>query len=231
MIWRNPVAWLGLATLLIPLAIHLLVRHRAEPRPFPSLRFVQPTRLASVRRKMISDWPLLVIRMAMLAAAVAALADPLWQSAARRAEWSARQARAIVVDTTAERHERDAAARALATARAADMRAARSLAQREAASAFRAETFETKIVADGIRRAAAWLRTAPPARRELVVISDFQLGALDAAHAPRPPVTRRHPPRPDVRRAGHAHRRRSATHAARGAARAAVSRCAARASR
>ena len=26
-----------------------------------------------------------------------------------------------------------------------------------------------------------WLRTAPPARRELVVISDFQLGALDAA--------------------------------------------------
>ena len=169
MIWRNPVAWLGLATLLIPVAIHLLVRHRAEPRPFPSLRFVQPTRLASVRRKMISDWPLLLIRMAMLAAAVAALADPLWQSAARRAEWNARQARAIVVDTTPS------------VSRSARGDAVRSLVQREAASAFRAETFGTKDVADGIRRAAAWLRTAPPARRELVVISDFQLGALDAA--------------------------------------------------
>ena len=49
---------------------------------------------------MISDWPLLVIRMAILTLAVAALADPLWQSAARRAEWTERQARAIVVDTT-----------------------------------------------------------------------------------------------------------------------------------
>ncbi len=147
------------------------MRHRAEPRPFPSLRFVQPTRLASVRRKMISDWPLLVVRMAMLAAAVAALADPLWQSAARRAEWNARQARAIVVDTTPSVTGASDAARV----------ARRSLAQREAASAFRAETFETKELADGIRRAASWLRTAPPARRELVVISDFQLGALDAA--------------------------------------------------
>jgi hypothetical protein len=165
MIWRNPVAWLGLATLLIPLAIHLLVRHRAEPRPFPSLRFVQPTRLASVRRKMISDWPLLVIRMALLALAVAALADPLWQSAARRAEWNTRQARAIVVDTTAS-----------VTAASAG-----ALAQREAASGFRTEAFQTKNLAEGIQRANAWLRTAPPARRELIVISDFQLGALDAS--------------------------------------------------
>jgi hypothetical protein len=165
MIWRNPVAWFGLATLLIPVAIHLLVRHRAEPRPFPSLRFVQPTRLASVRRKMISDWPLLLIRLAMLGAAVAALADPLWQSAARRAEWNARQARAIVVDTTASVTSAEAA----------------PLAQREAANAFKSERFETTQIAEGIGRAAAWLRTAPPARRELVVISDFQLGAFDAA--------------------------------------------------
>jgi hypothetical protein len=165
MIWRNPVAWFGLATLLIPVLIHLLVRHRAEPRPFPSLRFVQPTRLASVRRKMISDWPLLLMRLAMLAAAVAALADPLWQSAARRAEWNARQARAIVVDTTASVTSADAA----------------SIAQREAAAAFKAERFETKQLAEGIGRAADWLRTAPPARRELVIVSDFQLGALDAA--------------------------------------------------
>jgi hypothetical protein len=176
MIWRNPVAWLGLATLLIPVLIHLLVRHRAELRPFPSLRFVRPTRLASVRRKMISDWPLLLVRMAMLAAAVAALADPLWMTGARRAEWSGRQARAIVVDTTPSATDASGAGGASG---AAD--AARSLVERETESAFRAETFGTKNVTDGIRRAASWLRTAPPARRELVVISDFQLGALDPA--------------------------------------------------
>jgi hypothetical protein len=188
MIWRNPVAWFGLATLLIPLAIHLLVRHRAEPRPFPSLRFVRPTRLASVRRKMISDWPLLVIRMAILALAVAAFADPLWQSAARRAEWNQRQARAIVVDATPSvtgasdaRAANTGSSVAAGVSDAATDSVARSLVQREATSAFRAEAFETRNVADGIRRAASWLRTAPPARRELVVISDFQLGALDAA--------------------------------------------------
>lgn len=199
MIWRNPVAWLGLATLLIPLAIHLLVRHRAEPRPFPSLRFVQPTRLASVRRKMISDWPLLVIRLMILALAVAALADPLWQSAARRAEWSERQARAIVVDTTASVTSAGRASTSGTPGAGANTVAAgagtpgdaaasadgspdavQSLVQREVKGAFRAETFAATDVAEGIRRAADWLRTAPPARRELVVISDFRLGALDA---------------------------------------------------
>ena len=174
MIWRNPVAWFGLATLLIPIAIHLLVRHRAEPRPFPSLRFIQPTRLASVRRKMISDWPLLVIRLAILAAAVAALADPLWQSAARRAEWNTRQARAIVIDTTPSV---EGAADATGSAKKG---AAASLAQREAEGAFNAEIIAAKQLADGIRRATDWLRTAPPARRELVIISDFQLGAFEA---------------------------------------------------
>jgi hypothetical protein len=209
MIWRNPVAWFGLATLFIPVAIHLLVRHRAEPHLFPSLRFVQPTRLASVRRKMISDWPLLLIRIAMLAAAVAALADPLWQSASRRAEWNARQARAIVVDTTPSVSDGAGGAGSAGDS-------ARSLVQREAESAFRAETFGTKDVADGIRRAAAWLRTAPPARRELVVISDFQLGAFDAAmirdipshvgirlvRTAAPPVTRTADGQPRTQRGG-----------------------------
>ena len=226
MIWRNPVAWFGLATLLIPVAIHLLVRHRAEPRPFPSLRFVQPTRLASVRRKMISDWPLLVIRLAILAAAVAALADPLWQSAARRAEWNARQARAIVVDTTPSVTDAGVSGAGGAHAGAANAGAAGSekpsaaaaIGQREAEGAFMAETFGTKQLADGIRRAAAWLRTAPPARRELVVISDFQLGALDAAMLRDIPSHVGIRSGTDIGRARHAYRRRSAAHAARGTA-------------
>lgn len=172
MLWRNSAAWFGLATLLIPLAIHLLARHRAEPRVFPSLRFIRPSKLAAVRRRTISDWPLLLVRLALLAAVVAALADPLWLSAARRADWSTRVARAVVIDTSAS-------ARGAAGTTATDA-ARRQHVARETAGVFRSETFETTDLADGLRRAAEWLGTAPPARREVVVLSDFQLGALDA---------------------------------------------------
>jgi Aerotolerance regulator N-terminal len=163
MIWRNPIAWLGLATLVVPIAIHLLVRQRAALTPFPSLQFIRPSRLASVRRRLISDWSLLLARLAMLALVVAALADPLWQSPSRRAQWSSRYARAIVVDASP-------------SAASGERRA-----QQETASAFRSATFEATDLSDGIRRAIHWLLTALPARRELVVISDFQIGALEAA--------------------------------------------------
>jgi hypothetical protein len=225
MIWRNPIAWLGLATLLIPIAIHLLVRQQADTRTFPTLRFILPSRLAAIRRRFITDWLLLSIRLALLALAVAALADPFWQTASRRAAWSNRIARAIVVDTSASARgdapasmQPDAANPASATASAGNVGAAanganvrassasdarpngqppdganagatagaateraRGAAQQEAASAFRSTTFEASALADGIRLATEWLRSAPPARREIVVLSDFQLGALDAS--------------------------------------------------
>jgi hypothetical protein len=41
----------------------------------------------------------------------------------------------------------------------------------------------------GLQRASAWLADAPPARREIVVISDFQRGALDREDLDRVPAS------------------------------------------
>jgi hypothetical protein len=164
MIWLTPAAWFGIAALAAPLAIHLLVHRRSDPFPFPSLQFLQPTRLASIRRHRLKDIPLLVVRAAILAVAVAALAGPLIVTASRRASWNNRVARAIVVDTGGT----DGAERT-------------RLARQETASAFRSIIIEAPLAGEGLRRAAAWLEEAPPARREIVCVSPLAVGSVTAA--------------------------------------------------
>ena len=98
--WLNPAALAGLALLAGPVLVHLLLRHRADRVPFPSLRFVRPSRTAAVRVRLPSDLALLLLRMAIVALAVAALARPLVVAGPRLAAWNARIARAIVVDVS-----------------------------------------------------------------------------------------------------------------------------------
>ena len=86
-LWLNPSALFALAAAAAPILIHLLIRRRAERLPFPTLRFLQPTRLAAIRRHLLDDLPLLVVRVALLSAAVAALAGPLIVTPARRQAW------------------------------------------------------------------------------------------------------------------------------------------------
>ncbi len=164
MIWRNPLAWLGLLTLAIPIAIHLLVRARARTIDFPSLRFVQASRLAAIRRRTISDWLLLAVRVAILACATAALADPLLLTASRRDAWTNRTVRALVVDTSASMSPHRAAADDIAT--------------RETRTAANATRIDADRLPAALDRARAWLADAPPGRREIIVISDFQRDAL-----------------------------------------------------
>jgi hypothetical protein len=57
-----------------------------------------------------------------------------------------------------------------------DARAA--IVQREAASAFASTIVEVGRPGDGLARAAAWLRHAPPARREVVVAAPLTRGSL-----------------------------------------------------
>ncbi len=163
MIWLNPIAFVALASAAAPILIHILVQRRAPRMPFPTLRFVAPTRLAAIRRHLVEDAPLLLVRIALLSAAVAALAGPLIVTAGRRAAWSAPTARAIVIDA------------------AVDRAAAGEAAQQASASVFRAERFEAASLGDGLRRASAWLESVPPARRGLVVVSPLALGSLTAA--------------------------------------------------
>ncbi len=94
--WLQPWAWWGLAAVALPILVHLLARHRVREMPFPSLRFLRPTALAALRRRVLSDVPLLLVRVAMIAAAVAALAAPALVSSARQRAWTARTSRAVI---------------------------------------------------------------------------------------------------------------------------------------
>ncbi len=88
---------------------------------FPSLRFLRSTRLVALKRRRISDWPLLTIRLLIVTMAVAALAGPVFVSDARWRSWSTRTARAVViVPVAAWRGERDAEVTALVQGRAVE---------------------------------------------------------------------------------------------------------------
>jgi hypothetical protein len=155
-IWLNPLALFALAAVAAPILIHILVQRHAERFAFPTLRFLKPTRLAAIQRHLLEDAALLAVRAAILAAAAGALAGPLVVTPLRRQDWDRRIVRAVVVDEDA---------------RASD----------GGTAAYQTRQFTGPSLRDGIRRAVAWLENAPPARRELVVVSPLRLGALDAA--------------------------------------------------
>jgi len=158
-IWLDPVAFLAVAAVAAPILIHLLAQRRAERLAFPTLRFLQPTRLAAIRRRLIDDVPLLAVRVAAIALAAAALAGPLIVTSSRRDAWSRRVVRAIVSDEAAS------------PARAAG-------ATRADAALHLAREFRGGSLSDGIRRAVEWLEHAPPAKRELLIVSPLTIGAI-----------------------------------------------------
>ncbi len=176
MIWLNPAALFALAVVSAPFLIHLLVHRRAERFPFPTLRFLRPTRLAAMRRHVLEDVPLLLVRAAILAAACAALAGPLLVTAARRQAWDRRLVRAVVVAEGARAADTEGA-RAFSSSARQDA----SASHEGHAGAPPREGGQASELSDGIRRAVAWLETAPPARRELAIVSPLAIGSITAA--------------------------------------------------
>jgi aerotolerance regulator-like protein len=168
-IWLNPAAWIGLLAVAGPIVIHILVQRKAERLAFPSLRFLQEGRLASIRRHLLEDVPLLAMRTAIVAAAAAALAGPLIVSRTQRQAWNARVVRAIVVDEVT---------RAASTFARTPLE--RATLDKLQPPAFLSQTFETAAVSDAIPRAVAWLENAPPARRELLIVGPLALGSVSA---------------------------------------------------
>jgi hypothetical protein len=157
-IWLNAPVLFALAALAAPVLIHILVQRRAEQLPFPTLRFLQPARLAAIRRHVLEDAALLAVRAAILALAVAALAGPLLLTAVRRQAWERRVARAVVTETMAADGQPSADD-----------------------GVFRSQRFTGPSLRDSVRRATAWLEQTPPARRELIIASPLAIGSLDAA--------------------------------------------------
>ncbi len=170
-VWRNPAAWIGAIALAIPLAVHLLARVQAKTIAFPSLRFIQPSRLAALKRRRLTDVLLLTLRLLALALAVAAFANPLFLTSARHTAWSAQFSRAIVIDTSTSMSRDHASEDAQAAANR----------ERSEPHTQRSTKIETAKLRAGVERAVAWLQTTPPSRREIVCISDFQVGTVDAA--------------------------------------------------
>ena len=89
MMFQNPIAWLGLAAIAVPILVHLLGRRRARRLAFPTLRFVPASPLPPVRRDRLTDVPLLLVRVAAIATAAVALTQPLWLTASRARDASA----------------------------------------------------------------------------------------------------------------------------------------------
>jgi hypothetical protein len=156
MIWGNAAAAWALAALAVPAIIHMLVRRRAKPTPFPTLRFIPDTRLASIERRTLDDAALLAMRLGALASAVAAVAAPFFTTEARRNAWDAVTVRAEVVSGAPARGDAD-------------------------------RTFTADVLTDGIARATAWLDSARPGRRQLVVRSTFPIGSITASDVARIP--------------------------------------------
>ena len=93
-----PLFFLGLATLAVPIIIHMIQRERKEVLEFPSLMFVKRIPFHSFRRQRIRNWFLLLLRCAAIALLLAAFSRPFFRSAALAAVTSAAREVVILVD-------------------------------------------------------------------------------------------------------------------------------------
>ena len=173
MVWLVPAALAGLTAIAGPVVLHLLRRRTARRLVVPSTRFVVGRTNSAVRIGRISDPLLLLVRALVLASAAVALAQPLWLTGSRAERWAQQIARAIVVDTSSS---------------AGGTNTGEAVAA-ERSSADHVITIDDIDPGSALTRAARWLDSAPPARREIVVVSDFQRGALTEADVSRVPAS------------------------------------------
>ena len=169
MSWLNPVAFLGLLALAVPILAHLFGRRVARRQVFPSLRLLREARPTPATRSTPSDVLLLVVRCAVLVSAVIALAQPRFSNAAR-ARAAQVPVRAILVDTSSSMDR-------LTSDGTSARQRARTLARALLDSAREGMIVETGRPGSDIGGASSWLG-ARSGLRELVVVSDFQSGAV-----------------------------------------------------
>lgn len=174
MIWLQAAALAGLVAVAVPILAHLVARRATRRLVFPTLRFIASPPPSARARHLLGDWPLLVTRMAIVALAALALAQPLLVSKRRVDAALSREARVTLVDTSASmlRPSRSAPGPVLDVARARAAAAAHG--------AFRSLIVESADMREGLRRAERWLSTAPPARHVIAILTDAQRGTLPA---------------------------------------------------
>jgi hypothetical protein len=173
MTWLAPWVFAGLLVLAVPILIHLLTRRRSRVQRFPTLRFIGASPMVPMRALRPSDPLLLAIRCAVIGVAVAALAQPVLRTAVGERDAAGVLARVIIVDTS-----RSMRRGALAGGSAVD--AARREAVGAVAQTAVSVTVESASPSRELRAASEWLERQS-GRRSILLISDFQTGALDEA--------------------------------------------------
>lgn len=191
-----PVFLAGLALLAVPLWIHLRHRERKEPVRFPSLMFLRRIPFRESRRQQIHHWLLFLLRIGVVSLLALAFARPVVRGMAGDAAGPA-GARDVVIllDRSGSMSQGDRWTRAQAEARAAvdelgrGDRATLVPFAGEATPVTAAETDRALLSAAieglepgaGVTRYGAAIRAARDllagsdrARREVVLISDFQ---------------------------------------------------------
>jgi len=167
--WLNPAAFFGLLALAVPILVHLFGRRVARRQRFPTLRLLLDARPKPATRSRPSDVLLLVLRCAVILAAVLGLAQPRWSNG-ERARSARMPVRAILVDTSASMLRR-------AFDGTTALQRARAHGQQMLDSAREAIVVETDQPGMDVPGAASWLE-GRSGLRELVIISDFQAGAF-----------------------------------------------------
>ncbi len=76
MIWLHPALLIGLALTAVPVLLHLLMRAKPKKLVFPALRLIQNRKRTNVRRLRLRHLSLLLLRMAVIALIVLAVARP-----------------------------------------------------------------------------------------------------------------------------------------------------------
>ena len=99
MTWAAPWAWALALAAILPIAAHLWSRRRPPTVPFLTLRFLRAASPVSRRLRRVQEWPLLLLRLAIVAAICAAAAGPTLVSPWREQAWRDRLHRIVVVDT------------------------------------------------------------------------------------------------------------------------------------
>ncbi len=197
MSFLSPWFLAGLLAIAVPVIVHLIQRDRKRVVQFPSLMFLERIPFRSMRRQTIRNWPLFLIRLAAIVLLALAFSRPFLSRGGGDAGLGGPIERVVLLDRSYSLSWEGSFERALGSARSAvqelqDGDRASVVVFDEGALVLARSTDPTTAlrtladVAPGARAtrfrpplevAQAILEQSQLARREIVLISDFQQGA------------------------------------------------------
>jgi len=195
-----PALLAGLLAIAIPILLHLVQREKKQVVAFPSLMFLRKIPYQSVRRRVIRQWPLLLLRALVIVLLALAFARPFLPGADAAAGASGNREVVILLDRSASMAYGDHFDRARQAARRVvqdlgpNDRASLVLFATEVEVAVQPTAERGPVLAaidaaapgplatrygPAVRAAAGLLESSPMPRRELVLITDFQKAGWD----------------------------------------------------